>query len=528
MKNSVIVVGSGLAGMVASMAACEKDADVMLIDRGSMGIGTNSALANGCFSGPFSGYSAEDYIADTLKSGRLLNYEPMVKMTAKEAPASFGLLKSLGIILDEAGTSYYMVRTPRPEIIPGIVLVKKVAEAVRRTAGIEFVGGFYVIELIKDGGRVCGVRGFDAHGNDVSIYASAVVLATGGAGAIYEMHDNQRTMMGQGYRLAAAAGTQLWDMEFVQFIPVVLAEPSTPRILLFSPYPAGTTIVNEAGEDLVEKYDIGPLNETVRKRRDYLSICLFKESRTGPVYIDYRKAADSAWGVHPLALLSAVRFDFKNRPARILPGAHFFNGGVRVDEAGRTAVPGLFACGEVVWGLHGANRRAGNALTECVVLGLATGRAAAGAAGESGFTVEKHGMPGYPAPSLPGTLRDLRGLLRKLAWEKAGVVRDRTGIEEALAEVAILRERIAAASSGDMGDRLMKEDLLSACFTLKAVIAAGLARNESRGCFNRSDYPAEDNGLWLKNSCLSFQGEGRPFSVDYYPASVDSLKQTSR
>ena len=74
-----------------------------------------------------------------------------------------------------------------------------------------------------------------------------------------------------------------------------------------------------------------------------------------------------------------------------------------------------------------------------------------------------------------------RGLLRKLAWEKAGVVRDRTGIEEALDEVAILRERIAAASSGDMGDRLMKEDLLSACFTLKAVAAAGLARNESRG-----------------------------------------------
>ena len=157
MKNSVIVVGSGLAGMVASMAACEKDTDVMLIDRGSMGIGTNSALANGCFSGPFSGYSAEDYIADTLKSGRLLNYEPMVKMTAKEAPASFGLLKSLGIILDEAGTSYYMVRTPRPEIIPGIVLVKKVAEAVRRTAGIEFVGGFYVMEADK--GWRAGLRG---------------------------------------------------------------------------------------------------------------------------------------------------------------------------------------------------------------------------------------------------------------------------------------------------------------------------------------------------------------------------------
>ena len=93
------------------------------------------------------------------------------------------------------------------------------------------------------------------------------------------------------------------------------------------------------------------------------------------------------------------------------------------------------------------------------------------------------------------------------------MVRDRTGIEEALDEVAILRERIAAASSGDMGDRLMKEDLLSACFTLKAVAAAGLARNESRGCFNRSDYPAEDNGLWLKNSCLSFQGEEASHSL---------------
>lgn len=521
MRKSVIVIGGGLAGMTAAIAAHEKGAEVILLDRGSMGTGTNSALANGVFSGPSSAYSAEEYMRDTFRSGRMLNYEPMVRMVADEAPAAFDLLRSLGVVMEETGASYHSVKPPRPEMIPGLALVKKMADAVRRLPRVEFFGRFYVTELVRDDQRVRGVRGLVANGRETSIYASAVILATGGAGAIYEMHDNQRSITGQGYRLAAAAGLQLWDMEFVQFIPVVLAEPHTPRMLLFSPFPAGTRLINEAGEDLVDKYGMAPLNDTVRKRRDSLSLRLFEESRTGPVYIDYRKAAASAWAVHPLVLLSGVNFDFKNSPARVLPGAHFFNGGIRVTGRGETALPGLFACGEIVWGLHGANRRAGNALTECVVFGQAAGHAAAACEAEDRPAVEKHRTRARsPGPSSAGRLRELRVSLRKLAWEKAGIVRSGASLRQALDEAAHLDDLIREVRPADLGQRLTREDLLSSSFVLRAILTASLARTESRGCFSRSDYPDEDNDRWLKNSCLSYRVKTSAFSLDHCPAST--------
>ena len=411
-------------------------------------------------------------------------------MVADEALAAIDLIRSMGVVIEETGTSWHSVKPPQPDMIPGLALVKKVADAVRRLPRVRFVRGFYVTELVRDDQGMRGVRGFLADGTETSIYASSVILATGGAGAIYEMHDNQRNITGQGYRLAAAAGLQLWDMEFVQFIPVVLAEPHTPRMLLFSPYPAGTKIVNEAGEDLVDKYGLAPLNDSVRKRRDDLSICLFKESRTGPIYMDYRKAADSAWTVHPLVLLSGVNFDFKNRPARILPAAHFFNGGIRVTGRGETTLPGLFACGEVVWGLHGANRLAGNALTECVVFGQAAGHAAASCGGEDRPAVEEHrARADSPRPSSLGRLRELRASLKKLAWEKAGIVRTGASMQQALDEAAHLDDLIREVRPGDIGQRLTREDLVSASFVLRAILTASLARTESRGCFSRSDYP---------------------------------------
>ncbi len=516
MKHSVIVIGGGLAGMTAAIAAHEQGAEVILLDRGSMGTGTNSALANGVFAGPSSGYGPEEYVRDTFESGRMLNDGQMVRMTADGAPAAFDLLRSLGVALEETGASYHSVRPPRPDMIPGLALVRKVADAVR--PHVRFMRGFYVTELIRDD-AVRGVRGLAANGEEVSIYASAVILAAGGAGAIYEMHDNQGNITGQGYRLAAEAGLPLLDMEFVQFIPVVLAEPHTPRMLLFSPFPPGTRLINEAGEDLVDKYGMAPLNEAVRKRRDDLSLCLFKESRTAPVYIDYREVAPSAWSVHPLVLLSGVKFDFKKSPARILPAAHFFNGGIRV-ASGRTELPGLFACGEVVWGLHGANRRGGNALTECVVFGQAAGRAAAC---EDGPTGEERRIVTFSSgPSCAGRLRGLRASLKKLAWEKAGITRDGASLVQALDEAAHLDELIRQTRPTGIKEALTWEDLMSASFVLRAVLTASLARTESRGCFSRSDYPHEDNDQWLRNSSLSYRVETRTFILEHRAASTDA------
>ena len=505
--------------MAAAYAAQEEGAEVMLIDRGPIGLGSNSALSNGVFGGGNTLSDQEDFIKDTLHVGRGVNNEPLVRRVAKSAPTAFDFLRSLGCAVQATSNFYHVVKPPRPDIIPGVSLVKKLAEVIRGLGRVHLLTGFYVTDILRDEKKAYGVKGFNAHGKAMTIYAPAIVLAMGGAGAVYQLHDNQRNSLGQGYYLSAKMGLQLRDMEFVQFIPVVMTEPHLPRMLLFSPYPEGTRIINGADEDLIEKHGMGDINDVVRRKRDELSILLFQESRKGPIYIDYRAVPPSAWADHPLALLTKKKFDFRRNPVGISPAAHFFMGGVEVDDGGQTEFPGLFACGEIAWGLHGANRRAGNALTECIVLGNLAGRNAIAyaSARPSDLRIEEE-QNAFVASKLSGLglFGEIRDAIKRVAWENAGIVRSESGLKEGLLMISKINGRLRAAEPGNMRQKVIKHDLISASFTVRAILLASLARTESRGSFNRSDFPTEDDANWLKNSCLRYSLERDEFYLDHY------------
>ncbi len=519
MGKTVIVVGAGLAGMMAAFAAQQEGAEVVLITRGTVGIGTNSILSNGVFSGPTPSYSEETYVDDTLNIGRLLNHKPLLEIIAKGASSAFDLLRSLGLTVEEAPNFYHVVKPPHPDMIPGVALVKGLIEVMKNSSRVQHFTGFYVTELLTKEGAVCGVRGINGRGREFSIYAPAVVLATGGAGAIYRTNDNQKNIMGQGYYLAAKAGLDLWDMEFVQFIPIVIMEPHLPSIMLFSPYPDGAKLINEAGEDLAQKHGIDNLNDAVRKRRDFLSIMLYKESCVGPVFMDYRGVPLSAWDNHPLALLGKMKFDFKTKPVRVSPGAHFFMGGIRINGLCETAVPGLFGCGEIVWGVHGANRRAGNALTECVVLGTIAGKSAATQARNSvdKFTIEEKFVDLPTERSLgSGPYREFRDEIRKVAWEKAGIVRSKEGLQDGLDSIGEIESQLCKMQPQNVFQQMLHTDLMSACFVVRTILTASLPRSESRGSFYRSDFPQEDDN-WLKNSCLKYDAVQNNLTLSHHP-----------
>ena len=228
--------GAGLAGIVAAIHAQREGAEVVLIDRGPIGTGTNSCLANAYFAGPVTRYSADAYLKDTLETGRSINQRPVVDFLAQEAPSAFRFLRSLGLAITEAPTGLN-VNSSVSGVIPGVTLMRTLAETLKKLAGIQARKGFYVTEIVTGENRVLGIRGIDGDGEDVFYAASTVVLATGGAGAVYLRNDNQKRILGQGYYLAAKAGLPLWDMEFVQFYPLVLAEPGYPSLILFPPYP---------------------------------------------------------------------------------------------------------------------------------------------------------------------------------------------------------------------------------------------------------------------------------------------------
>jgi len=372
-KKDVAVIGAGCAGMVAALEAHTNGATAVLVDRGPIGVGTNSALAGGGFAGPTRDYGPDEYLRAVLRAGRGLNREVLVRLTAKEAPDAFSLLRSLGLELVEQSGRYHL-KPALPGLTGGAVLVRALAREIENARNIDLLRGVYVTEILKDNGAVRGVRGFDRSGEEVLIYAPAVVLATGGAGALYLRNDNQKNIMGQGYYLAAKVGLELWDMEFVQFYPLVIGEAGLPAVPVYPPYPQEVRLINSEGQDILEKYGIDDLEKARLTKRDTFSAILYRESLSGSVSMDYRAVPAHFFQTHPLR---RIKFDFSERPLRISPATHFFMGGVQIDETAQTSLPGLFACGEAAWGLHGANRMGGNALTECIVFGrIAGGRAA--------------------------------------------------------------------------------------------------------------------------------------------------------
>jgi succinate dehydrogenase/fumarate reductase flavoprotein subunit len=399
--------------------------------------------------------------------------------------------------------------------------MRKLTELVRKLDGVHFLPGFYVSEIPCHNGRVCGARGFNHKGDDIDIDAASVVLATGGAGAIYHRHDNQKKILGQGYALAAQAGLELRDMEFVQFFPLVLADPRLPALIVYPPFAREAKIVNAAGEDILEKHGLGDVNEAILKKRDTFSALLCEEGKKGIVCLDLRGVPASAWDTHPLAIFRRLRFDFQSNPVAVSPAVHFLMGGVRTDNRGRTQIDGLFACGEIQWGLHGANRMGGNAMTECVVSGAIAGRSAAervlGELPVSSCREKPRRASRAPATLESAAIRDILSEIRSIAWECAGIVRSEKGLLKGLERLESVERRLERPGALERGERALLGDARAGALTLRAILLASLGREESRGSFLRSDFQDEDDCNWRRNSCLNYDADRNSFTVQYHP-----------
>jgi len=255
-----------------------------------------------------------------------------------------------------------------------------------RSRGITFFENVIVTRILEGDKGVAGAIGYDAHDDRPLVFhAKAVILATGGAGALYRRTDCPLRTTGDGYSLAFRTGVRLRDMEFVQFFPLALAEPGLPPHLLKGPMTEEGRIINSLGEDIPLKHGV-TARPLVLKSRDLLSRAIMIEVMEGRG-VDGAALLDATevlrrHGEEIFASTGSYKF-FRDavraaeKPFRVAPISHFCMGGVIVDENGETGVPGLFAAGEVVGGVHGANRHGGNALTDIIVFGARAGAAAA-------------------------------------------------------------------------------------------------------------------------------------------------------
>ena len=501
----VLVIGSGGAGLRAAIACREKGLDVCVISKASAGKGTSTIVSGGVFAGTAEGKSTQGHLTRTLQAGRGLNQQELVEILVEEAPGRLNELIEWGI-KGESRRGYLYSKGAPPmwgREITQCLLAKC------RALEVRFVDSLVVADLNMEEGRANVVAYHVESEKWLIISARALVLATGGAGALFQRHDNPRRMLGDGYVLALNAGAVLQNLEFVQFYPLGLAEPGLPPFLIPPRLADLGRLNNGKGQEIHEKYNITerPAGE---RARDRLSQALFMENYRldEEAWLDLTEVSEAEWQKDPFSSstrkILGDRYGAASKPLRIAPMAHHIMGGIQIDTHGVTSVPGLFAAGEVTGGVHGANRMGGNALSETVVFGKRAGDAAAQWAADSGQS------SGQIDPDLIGRFLEqsskagikidsakLTRHLQEIMWRDGGILRNQTGLAQTLDTVKNIQDQISESSLESSPDDIQRVlELRSAALTAELILEAAQKREESRGAHFREDFPDQDDENW--------------------------------
>jgi succinate dehydrogenase/fumarate reductase flavoprotein subunit len=531
----VLVIGGGGAGLRSAIEARENGARVIVVSKAKVGYGNNTIMSKAILTSPGwgdSGDNPEVYLRDTVIGGRYINDQKLVSVMAGEAGRQPSVLEKYGASFSKTDDKFDLLAIPghtyprdlqgknhigKDYMMPLITHAKKV--------GVDFVDRVFITKLIAENNRIAAVTGISEKGNFVTFMVKCVILATGGYSQIYYNSSNTPGINGDGLTLAYELGVPLKDMEFVQYYPSASGKRGNNLVLYEGFLFKGAVLKNSDNENILTKHG---LTDPKTITRDLLAQTIFKEIRDGfakehGLLMDLNGVSDELLTkLKPMLPKGAS----EKKECIVSPTTHHTMGGIMIDSTTGTILPGLFAVGEVCGGMHGANRLAGNALAEIFAMGGIAGSNAA-------IKVNKSDRCNEPEDQIENERVRLESLfsqdgkdslsliksLKRMMWQKAGIVRNPDDLEKALVQIEDFRagsRNCRIETSKDLMHNLGLQNML---LLSEMVCKAALLRTESRGAHCRPDYPQEDNANWLRN--IIIRKENDEMMIEMQPVQMD-------
>ncbi|TAJ10240.1 MAG: FAD-binding protein [Nitrospirae bacterium] len=545
--HDLVIVGAGLAGMRAALAALEAHPhlDVAILSKVHP-VRSHSVAAQGGINAALGEHDSwEAHAFDTAKGSQYLGDQDAIETMCREAPGDILDLERLGVIFsrDEHGRIAQRpfggagaVRTCYAADRTGHAILHALYEQLLKRQVFVYEE-WYVTSLIVEEGVCRGVVAWDlVRGGLHAIVGKAVLLAAGGSGRVFLTSTNAVINTGDGMALAYRAGAPLEDMEFVQFHPTTLK--STGILITEGARGEGGYLLNTLGERFMKTYAPEQMELAPRST---VSLAIGREilegrGMDGCILLDLRhlgraKIQERLPQIRQLAIEFAG-VDPVESPIPVQPGAHYQMGGVKATQWGETELSGLYAAGECACvSVHGANRLGGNSLLETIVFGRRAGlRAAESLRGLAPRAISDHTLRAeerrigqlmdHKGPERAWQVRDDLGKVMSL---NLGIFRTKESMTEALGQVRALQARAAQVSLQDRG-RVFNTDLIHALELqslvdiAETIVAGALAREESRGAHYRSDFPARNDAAWLKHSLARRTPDGP--AISHIPVTI--------
>ena len=541
-ETDVLVIGGGGAGERAALEAKKRGVSTTIVIKGKLGESGCTARAVSELSAYSAALGDSDprdkpyfHFRDTVDQGRFLANQKLIRILAEEAPNRFKELVEMGARFKKRGDKFEQLLADASSIPRachfGADTGREIASTLKKEilrSGIRVIENILITKLLTFEKTVVGATGIRMDTDEfVTFKAKSVVLATGGGGQLFSLNAQPPDVTGDGFALAYDTGADLVNMEFIQIGPA-LVHPVKGYLLVTNFWKLSPRIYNKNKEEILAKYlppNLSPEEIFIAKQfafpfmfgypAMYLDIAMQNEIKKGNgtehngIYLDVsHNSLEKIKSEVPVSYkwLKEKGIDISKQPIEIAPVVQCFIGGVSFNEHAESTIPGLYVCGEVSGGAHGAARPGGNLLAISQVFGFIAGREAA----KRALPIEKiridHSEIEKEKKRIFGWLKkdgkdpeEIIKRIQKIMWENVSVVRNKGSLEATLKELDRIKSKDLSAIGISGEENLYKAVVVENMVKVAELITrAALLRSESRGCHYREDFPFTDNFHWVK------------------------------